>query len=188
MGQLVLRPKRHAQGRNLFVVNGLREALEVARQKPRVFRDGWYLSELVDKVEEYRVYVVSGRVATVARKTPADSSAVAWNVAQGGRFDVVRWGDWHLEVCRVAVEAMKHFPLLDFGGVDVMVDREGRAWVIEINSAPSLPLLSDGSVSYRQICMAKCFKWISEHGKEHMETEGYESWRQMIHPSIREYE
>lgn len=145
------------------------------------FSDGWYASEVIDKVAEYRVYVVSGRVATVARKTPANPDAIAWNVAQGGRFDVVRWSEWPLEACRVAMQAMSYSGL-DFGGVDVMIDREGRAYCIEINSAPSLPLLSDGSISYRQKCMAKCFKY----GRENIpEATRYEHWSDVIHPAIQ---
>ena len=157
------------------------------RQQPTVFNQGWYASEFIDKVAEYRVYVVSGKVATVARKTPDNPNSVAWNVAQGGRFDVVRWGEWPLEVCRVAIEAFSIIPDLDFAGVDVMVDGDGRAYVIELNSAPSLPLLSDGSVSYRQVCMAKCFKWMEEHGKERMTNDRYDRWSNLIHPSIQEY-
>jgi len=162
----------------------MQELLNVVRSKPQTFADGWYASELIDKVAEYRVYVVSGRVATVARKTPYDPNAVAWNVAQGGRFDVVRWGDWPLEVCRVAVESFKHIEGLDFAGVDVIVDEDGRAYVIELNSAPSLPLLSDGSVSYRQKCVAKCFKWMEDHGKERMDYQLEQGWRGYVHPSI----
>jgi len=150
-----------------------------------VFSNGWYASELIDKVAEYRVYVVSGRVATVAEKTPDNPDAVAWNVAQGGRFDVVRWGSWPMEVVRVALEAFKYSGL-DFGGVDVMVDRDGRAYVIEINSAPSLPLLSSGQVSYRQTCMAKTFAYIMQNGKEHFASpENYDHWSQVIHPAIQ---
>lgn len=131
------------------------------------------------------MYVVSGRVATVAQKTPDNPDAVAWNVAQGGRFDVVRWGEWPMEVVRVALEAFKYSGL-DFSGVDVMVDRDGRAYVIELNSAPSLPLLSDGSVSYRQKCMAKCFKYISDNGKQHFDAPSqYAHWSDVIHPAIQ---
>lgn len=183
-GQLVLRPSKHAQGRNLFVVNGLEGVLEVVNSRPNLFTEGWYASELIDKVAEYRVYVVSGKVATVARKTPDDPTQVAWNVAQGGRFDVVNWGDWNMEVCRVAIEAF-NLSDLDFGGVDVMVDRDGRAYCIEINSAPSLPLLSDGSISYRQKCMAKTFMYIRDHGKDRLTVENYGGWRDVIHPAIQ---
>lgn len=183
----ILRPKHHAQGRNLFVINSQEELLNALHQHQRVLSGGWYLSDLVNKVAEYRVYVVNGRVATVAQKTPENPDAIAWNVAQGGRFDVVNWGDWPLSVCDVAIKAFNLAPGLDFGGVDVMVDRDGRAWVVEINSAPSLPLLSDGSISYRQKCMAKTFKWMLEHGRENMEAEQGVGWRGYIHPAIREY-
>jgi hypothetical protein len=91
-----------------------------------------------------------------------------------------------MEAVRVAVEAFKHTDL-DFGGVDVMVDRNGRAYCIEINSAPSLPSLSDGSVSYRQKCMAKTFFWMAQHGKDRMDVDNYGGWRGVIHPAIQEY-
>lgn len=181
---LVVRPKIHAQGKHLWVVNN-EEQLQDCLVDNDVLHDGWYASEFIDKVAEYRVYVVSGRVATVARKTPADPSAVAWNVAQGGSFDVVPWGQWPMEAIRVAIEAFK-YSLLDFSGVDVMVDAAGRAYVIELNSAPSLPGLSDGSISYRQKCMAKYFSWVNDHGKEHLSVDGYDSWKQVIHPAIVE--
>lgn len=180
----VVRPSRHAQGKHLKVVENLGELMDVVHEHP--FSDGWYASELIAKVAEYRVYVVQGRVATVARKTPDDPNAVAWNVAQGGRFDVVRWGDWPMKVIEVALAAFKHSKL-DFSGVDVMVDDTGRAYVIELNSAPSLPALSDGSVSYRQTCMAKTFKWMLEHGLDHMDVDNLTNWRGVIHPAIQEY-
>jgi len=183
-GPLVLRPKHHAQGKNLFVTNGLTETLNVVRERPDLFAGGWYASELIDKVSEYRVYVVSGRVATVARKTPGDPSAVAWNVAQGGRFDVVPWGEWPMEGVRVALEAFQHSGL-DFSGVDVMLDASGRAYVIELNSAPSLPLLSDGSISYRQKVMAKCFKYIHDNTLDHFEMPtDFRRYTTVIHPAV----
>ena len=185
--RMVLRPSKHAQGKNLWLVNDMQELLNVVHAHPRVFNNGWYASEFIDKVAEYRVYVVQGRVATVARKTPADPGAVAWNVAQGGRFDVVPWGDWPMEAVRVALEAFKHSGL-DFSGVDVMIDRDGKAYVIELNSAPSLPFLSDGSMSYRQKCMGKTIRWMVEHGLDHMEADNFDNWRGVIHPAIQEYE
>lgn len=167
------------------MIDGTRELGQLVRSK-HVLQNGWYASELINKVAEYRVYVMSGRVVTVAEKTPDDPSAVAWNVAQGGRFDVVNWGGWPLEVCRVALEAFKHSGL-DFSGVDVMVDTEGKAYVIELNSAPSLPLLSNGSISYRQKCMAKAFKYIADNGKEHFNPPSrYDHWSDVIHPAIGE--
>lgn len=176
---MVVRPSHHSRGRNLWVVNNLQELVQVTEP----LGDEWYASELINKKAEYRVYVVQGRAVTVAEKHPDDPTQVAWNVAQGGEFKVVRWGDWHLPSVRVAIEAMR-VAKLDFGGVDVMVDHDGVPYVIEINSAPSLPFLSDGSVSYRQKCMAKAFMYIYDNGKDWIEPTDGEGWRDYIHPAI----
>ena len=128
------------------------------------------------------MYVVQGRVACVAQKHPQDPSAIAWNHARGATFTTVRWDDWSGEVCDVAVRAF-NLSGLDFSGVDVMVDGDGRAYVIECNSAPSLPPNEDGSPSYRHVCLAKTMDWmdadldvppaITDNG-----------WRGYVHPSI----
>ena len=156
----IVRPGRHAQGRQLYVCNNV---AELNRACGRC--ENYYISELIDKSAEYRMFVVQGRVAAVAQKTPGNPDDVAWNVAQGGRFDNVRFDDWPLQAVRKAVEAF-NLSDLDFGGVDMMVDQEGRAYVIEINSAPSLPLKSDGDPTYRQAAMAKCFDYLIDHGTE----------------------
>jgi glutathione synthase/RimK-type ligase-like ATP-grasp enzyme len=89
----------------------------------------------------------------VANKTPADPTAIAWNVAQGGQFDNVRWSAWPLRVVKMAIESTL-LSGLDFGGVDVMVDANNSCYVLEINSAPSL------TSPYRQECVAKVFDYM----------------------------
>lgn len=174
----IVRPKHHHQGRNLYVCNNLEELFN----NSYLCGKGFYISEYIDKVEEYRVFVVQGRAVCVAKKTPANPEAVAWNVAQGGRFDNVKWDDWNLRVVRVAIEAF-NLTGLDFGGVDVMVDKAGRAYVLEINSAPSL------TSPYRQSCFAKAFDYILENGVKHFQNikelpkGGY---KKFIHPAIIE--
>lgn len=160
--QWVLRPARHAQGRNLLhgtieeIDDNLDDLYYGARRLYDEFLDG-YLSEKIDKVAEYRVFVFRGRVAWVAKKTPGNPDQVAWNVAQGGRFDNVRWGEWPTKVCQAALDAMAASPL-DFGGVDVMVDAEGNPYVLEVNSAPSQ------TSPYRQECVARCIDWFATEG------------------------
>ena len=128
---------------------------------------------------EYRVAVVQGRAAWVARKTPGNPEDVAWNVARGGRFDNVRWDEWPLKVVKIAIQAF-NLTELDFGGVDVMVDREGECYVLEINSAPSL------TSPYRQRCMAKCFDYMVEHPERISVPEQRGGYRKFIHPALRD--
>lgn len=171
---VVVRPRTHAQGKHVYLCNNYNE-LDAATSRCGL---GWYASTYIAKVAEYRVTFVQGRVVWVAKKTPGDPNAIAWNVARGGRFDNVRWDDWPLRAVRVAREA---FVLsgLDFGAVDVMVDADGRPYVLEINSAPSQ------TSPYRQECMAKAFNYLIANGKEAIPvTQERGGYRKYGHPAV----
>lgn len=172
----VVRPSTHAQGKNLDLCNTLEE-VEAACNK----YGEHYISKFIDKVEEYRVFILQGRVVWVAKKTPADPKAIAWNVAQGGSFENVKWGQWNLSMCNIAIKSF-HMSGLDFGGVDIMIDKDGRSYVLEINSAPSQ------TSPYRQECCARAFdhliKNFPERGKEHYEVGN--NWQEFIHPGLLE--
>lgn len=171
----VVRPPQHAQGRNLLA---LTNDEIMSTNFPAVYSGG-YVSEFIDKEHEYRVFVCQNRAVWVAKKTPGNPEQVAWNVAQGGRFDNVRWGDWPLNVVRAALAAAK-VSGTDFSGVDVMMDAEGQAYVLEVNSAPSQ------TSPYRQGCVAKAFSYIVANGKEHFPdvTEDVPTWKSYIHPAL----
>jgi glutathione synthase/RimK-type ligase-like ATP-grasp enzyme len=173
---VIVRPKAHAQGRNLDRCTSMEEVKEVAASYGR---GNYYVSEYINKVAEYRVCVVQGRAVWVAKKTPGNPQDVAWNVARGGRFDNVRWEDWPLKAVKVSIEAF-NLSKLDFGGVDVMVDAEGKCYVLEINSAPSL------TSPYRQQCITKAFDWIiSRDNKTRIPLiEARGGYKKFIHPAV----
>lgn len=170
----VMRRQHHAQGRDLWA-GTYAHVMDVLRNQ---VVDG-YVSRLINKVAEYRVAVICNSIAWVARKTPGNPDQVAWNVAQGGRFDNVRWDDWPIEVCKEALKAAK-VSGTDFCGVDVMVDADGKPYVLEVNSAPSQ------TSAYRQGCFARCFDYIVQNGKEHFpDPERIKTYKSMIHPAVR---
>lgn len=172
----VLRPQQHAQGRNLLVAEKLGDMAEFVEKFPE-----HYISGLVDKTAEYRVFVCQGRVVWVAQKTPGNPEDVAWNVARGGRFDNVRWKDWNTKVLDAAIRAAK-VSTTDFCGVDVMLDKAGLPYVLEVNSAPSQ------TSPYRQQCVAKAFAHIVANGKQHFEDVTWsprKTWKSYIHPAVR---
>lgn len=178
--QVVIRPAAHAQGRNLFVFNGRDRNLASKCTEFGTF----YISALIQKVAEYRVFVCQNRAVWVAKKTPGNPDQVAWNVAQGGRFDNVRWGDWPLAVIKAALAAAKvAAPAgLTFCGVDVMVDAEGKPYVLEVNSAPSQ------TSEYRQSCVAKAFDYIVRNGKTafpDVQDSPRRTYKSYIHPALR---
>ena len=169
----VARPSTHSQGRHLLHTDSVVEL--------SAFEDAHgdiYISEFIDKEHEYRVFVCQNRAVWVAKKTPGNPEDVAWNVAAGGRFDNVRWGEWPMQVVRAALQAAK-VSGTDFCGVDVMVDYDGNPYVLEVNSAPSQ------TSPYRQQCVAKAFDYIVLNGKEHFDDpENYSSWKKVIHPAV----
>lgn len=182
--EYILRPPVHAQGRHVYKFSTLPEIEDVLNRKPRTFLHGGYIRPFIDKVKELRVYVVNGKVSVIANKTPANPEAIAWNVAQGGHFENVRWDDWHLGACELAIKVWKHTGL-DISGIDIMIDRDDRAWLIEANSAPSLPFNSDGTNTIRHRNIAKAIAFRYNGGAFDLSGEGhqYDGWRRWIHPA-----
>lgn len=170
----VVRPRIHSRGRRIYRCRTPEELTEaVTRCGP-----GFYISEYIDKVAEYRVFIAQGRVVWVAKKTPGNPDDLAWNVARGGRFDNVSWEDWPLKVIKIAVKA-HDLSGLDFSGVDAMLDKDGNVYILELNAAPSQ------TSPYRQQCVAKAFDWIVRNGKEKVpliEEKG--GWKKWAHPCL----
>ena len=170
---VVVRRAAHAQGRDIWLLTDHDELANLCNRL-----GSYYISSYVDKQEEYRVFVMQGRAVCVARKTPGNPDALAWNVAKGGRFDNVRWDDWPLKAVRVSIEAF-NLSELDFGGVDVMIDGDGECTILEINSAPSL------TSPYRQECMAKGLDYLLTEGKGRLPlVKARGGYLKFIHPAI----
>lgn len=177
-GQFVLRPLTHSQGRMLWVGDA-QAIIEEMRRNP-VTHAG-YVSRLIPKVAEYRVFCMLNRAVWVARKTPGNPDDVAWNVARGGRFDNVRWDDWPKAVVVAALRAAA-VSGTDFCGVDVMVDAAGAAYVLEVNSAPSQ------TSPYRQQCVARAMRYHHTNGftrLDDVEDGPRRTYRSFIHPSLK---
>lgn len=174
----VVRPLTHSRGRNFHVVSGT---------DLQTFPGQWYARPLIKKSAEYRVYVLFGKVAAVASKArPEDPNQHAWNHALGCEFSNVRWDDWPLQTCHVAMQGAR-LSGLDYAAVDMMVEEEtGRSYVIEINSAGSLPRNSDRTPSYRARCVAKAIGWhLHQENYDHFYLDSrLDGWRDIIHPGV----
>ncbi|MGB5832418.1 MAG: RimK family alpha-L-glutamate ligase [Thiohalocapsa sp.] len=126
---LVCKPLFGSQGDGLVRIAGVDEL-------PRVDTTNgvWYLQRFIETAEtgasDWRLFVIGGQVVATMRR-----SNHAWltNVAQGGQCHAgVAEGDSH----RLAQGAAAILGM-DYAGVDLMHDRDGRWWVIEINSIPA---------------------------------------------------
>lgn len=174
---VVVRPLTHFGGKYLAVANDESE-LQTVLQK-REYLDGYYISSLVKKSKEFRVFVTQGRVVYIVNKIPDDANAVAWNVHQGGRFENVRFSSWDLGVAKASLKAMS-LTGLDFGAVDVIVSESGEVYVLEINTAPAL------QSPYWVSCVAKAFDYMTNN-RNHIDVDiDGGNWRNFVHPAISE--
>ena len=126
-GSFIVRPRNHSRGSSFHVFNcdpneGWSEVPEMMGLCDSAGAGNYYISEVINKVAEYRIFVVQGRVLWVSRKIPRDPDEIVWNHHSGNcTFENVRWGDWPLQGVRKAVEAF-NLSGLDFGGFDVIQD------------------------------------------------------------------
>jgi glutathione synthase/RimK-type ligase-like ATP-grasp enzyme len=171
----ILRPSTHAQGKHLYYCKNY---VDLTNAITKV--NHYYISEYIPKVAEYRVCFIQGLVAWVANKIPKDPQAIAWNVAQGGKFENVLWKKWPINVIETAYKAYKLSGLY-LGGVDVMVDKDGRSYVLEINSAPS------HTSPYRKQCTTKCIDYgITNKNFSYLNpNENFKKYSKWLHPALK---
>lgn len=171
----IVRPSRHEQGNDFHVVKD-KAALAYA---VKACGPDFYASKIIKKAHEYRVFVMQGRVSWVVEKVGQHADDhLAWNLAEDAAFQNLRFSDWPLRVVKASITATL-LAGLDFGAVDVIVDKADKPFVLEINTCAGL--ISE----YRSGCIAKCFDWMIAKGKATIplidEKGGY---LKFIHPAI----
>ena len=141
--QVVLRPFRHRGGSCLILCEGTVDEAE-----------GFYWQEFIEKSQEFRVHVAHGKILCVSEKP--QQVEVAWNLHPAEVFSTVDRRDWNLGVCLESVKAVEALGL-HFGAVDVCLDRDGEAYVLEVNMAPGI----EGDYLLGKYC--KYFQWLENN-------------------------
>lgn len=156
---VIARPFVHSKGKNLYVLNSPEEFLN------HYNTDKYYYSEFIDKEREFRVHVGHSKVIVLMEKLkPEDDNQIAWNRAQAGTepFENIRWNqadEENLKPIMVAgIEAVNALEL-DCGAADVML-KDGKAYVLEVNTAPTL-----NSCNYTASRWAMYLDWLFRKDK-----------------------
>jgi hypothetical protein len=166
----VVRPGFHAKAKDFHLCKTQREAANAIR----ACGPDWYASEFIDKKAEYRVNILQGRVLSVIEKSSKDKDDITFS---RGETSILYWSEWDLGAIKVAVEAFK-LSGLDFSGVDVITDKSGKSYVLELNTC----MLLEGS--YQQSSFAKGFDWLVNNHRDLIPTKGAEDWKKYIHPAM----
>jgi RimK family alpha-L-glutamate ligase len=94
----------------------------------------FYLQRYVDSgdsTHDFRVFVIGGKAVAAMRR-----SGVSWlnNVHQGGLCEAVHLDD--IRLSRLAEDAVAVLEMA-YAGVDIIRDRHGRYFILEVNSIPA---------------------------------------------------
>lgn len=127
--ELVMKPLFGSQG------TGLRRIASIADLPPAAeYNNVYYLQRFIDTGEgrwhDWRVFVIGNKpVAAMIRR------GQSWinNVAQGATCEPV---PIDAELAKIAHDAARALAM-DYAGVDIIRDREGRIFVVEVNSCPA---------------------------------------------------
>ena len=174
----IIRSKHHFGGNNFYVCRNRTEALKAIGRTGV----GWYASEIIDKTNEYRVFVLQNRVVAVTQKfaPPADEGGqlLMWNFAQGGTADHVVREEWPIQVCVAALQGAEKLGL-DFAAMDVGCTAEG-VYIFEGNTAPGV------SKKYTVKRLAKAFDWLRNNPPTTFPvvTQRNLTWKDLIHPAL----
>jgi len=178
----IVRPCYHHAGSKFFVCYTL---AKLARAIKRC-RPGWYASEIIDKAAEYRVFILHGRVVVVSQRFPANPGDMAWNLAMGGRLVNVKYKEWPIAACQVALQGAARLGL-DWAAMDVCLGTrqlapmatEPRPWVFEANTAPGLR----NPHTMKQI--VKGLLWLEDHKPPKPAPPEETRWQRLLHPALR---
>ena len=126
---LVIKPLFGSQGKGVRLI----EHEQQFALPQDMFVDGvYYLQEKIDcgaYQHDYRVFVVNGEPVAVMKRQGDD-----WlhNVARGARCSACD----EIDVADIGLAAAAAIGI-NYAGVDVMRDKHGKLWVIEVNSIPA---------------------------------------------------
>ncbi len=143
---------RHGGNDDPYIV---RSADELDRDRARQYD---YVMQYLIKRKEYRVHSFRGEVIRVQqkrRKRGVEQNDTIRSLGNGWVFCKIRPNDWCtlpdglLDLGSRAVSALG----LDFGAADIIQDKHGKLYVLEVNTAPGLTS-DDGVAVYANACVA----------------------------------
>lgn len=158
---IIARPSKHSKGKNFIELKDQQSVLNHMNT-----HNDWYYSEFVDKIQEFRLHIGHGRILNYLEKPKPEDNQIAWNRALNGEaFVNVKWDDYNKDICVLAIKSLQVLGL-DFGAVDIMLTKDKKACLLEVNTAGTLV-----SSEYSMSRYAKYFDWLCKTNKrrEHFE-------------------
>lgn len=137
----IARPRRHSVNRNFFIIYN-EEDRDKLLSNPIYPHKRWYYSELIKVAKEYRVMIMDGDIFLVYNRMTGNSIEETLNIRDQARAtnSLVRY-ECQNEVSQEDLDlCLRTMKTLDvgYGAVDLIIDSNGKSYIVEINSTPFL--------------------------------------------------
>jgi len=129
---VIARPFHHSQGRGFHICNN-------ASELNRIMREGYYAQDIVEKQDEFRLFILNSKIieASVKEKARANADMMIRNHRRGWKFSRIRVSGLDQNLKYFCVSASKVIGL-NWCAVDACLTPNKIAYVFEVNSAPGL--------------------------------------------------
>jgi gamma-F420-2:alpha-L-glutamate ligase len=151
---LIMKGINSSQGKKIFKVNSKADILQIVNEVGGKLSD-YLIQELVDYTHDIRLIVIGDRVLGAMQRIPQEGEFRA-NFSLGG--SVVKY-DAPEDMKDIAIKTAKSCELL-VSGVDILIDKNGKYYVLEANRSPGLKGISEAlGINVAD----KLFDFILEH-------------------------
>ena len=127
--KVVIKPLFGSQGKDLQLITEPGDMTDFTLYN-RVYYLQKYIETGIKDAHDWRLFIIGGQVVAAMRR---QSSNWITNVAAGGKCYPAVLDEKFAEIANAAVRAIR----MQYGGVDVICDRDGNLWVTEVNSIPA---------------------------------------------------
>lgn len=127
--RLVIKPLFGSQGKGVRLLEKTVDLNKLPLPMDRFVDGVFYMQQFIEATHDHRVFIVNNQVVAAMRRT-----GETWlhNVAQGARCKEIDEKD----VLDIALQAALALDIA-YCGVDVIRDKSGKCWVLEVNSIPA---------------------------------------------------
>src|SRR5258708_1238787 len=142
------------RGHGVFLVKEKSDFEKLPKQSKDGRNHEFMFQKFVESDEEYRILVMKETIGAYEQKIRTDPNEFRSNVALGAREEFIDISKMPDDIKKISIEAAKVLEI-QLAGVDVMVDKKGNRWLLEVNRGTGLTY--DTKISPELANLAKFF-------------------------------
>ncbi len=144
---LVAKDLYSQRGLGVFLIKEKNDIANLVAKNPgRKFM----FQKFIDKKEEFRTLVLENKIGSFERKTSTDPDEFRNNVSLGAKEEFIDFNKTPAGVRDISIMSAKVLKI-EIAGVDIVIDKSGKIWVLEVNRGPGFTYLSDESPEMNSI-------------------------------------